>query len=204
MGFDMKRLLLLALVVSFSTGSMAFEILAIGTSNTNCRGVDRDKTFPAHLEELLRADGIDATVINGGVDGDKPFWMVNRIFGIAGVLDRTKLVIFEPGPNDRNKSSNVQYSEKILAQLQERKIPTIYVSHGQIQSREEAETTARKHGAYYYGGWATGVPRDKIHRQYDMGEGDRRPGHMTAEGCQLWAKNMLPLVKRVLLEKVIK
>ena len=197
----MKRLLFLALAVSFSTGSVALEILAIGTSNTNCKGVDRAKIFPAQLEGLLRADGIDATVINDGVDGDMPHWMINRVTGI-GFLDRAQLVIFEPGPNDRNKSSNVEYSEKVLAHLQERKIPAIYVSHGQIQSTEAAQATAEKYGAYYYGHWTTGVPVDKIHRQYDMGHG--RPGHMTAEGCQLWARNMLPLVKRVLMEKGIR
>jgi hypothetical protein len=45
------------------------------------------------------------------------------------------------------------------------------------------------------------VPVDRIHRQFDMGSGG---GHMTAEGCQLVASNILPLVKHVLEERNIK
>ena len=197
----MRKLLVLALLVLSPASSMAFEIFALGTSNTNCKGVERGKIFPVQLEELLRADGLDATVINGGVDGDKPFFMMNRLFGQGSVSVKTKLVIFEPGPNDKNKSSNVDYSEKILARLQERGIPTIYVSNGLIQTNEEAQDTARKYGAYYYGFWTKGVPVDKIHRQYDE---PGKAGHMTAEGCQLWARNMRTFVKKVLSEKGIK
>lgn len=58
---------------------MAFEILALGTSNTNCKGVERSKIFTAHLEELLRAEGFDANVINAGVDGDTPARMIKRL-----------------------------------------------------------------------------------------------------------------------------
>jgi hypothetical protein len=194
----MKKLVFAALLLIVPASALAFEIFALGTSNTNCKGVERTKIFSVHLEELLRADGLDAKVINGGVDGDKPYFMSNRLAG--AINENTRLVIFEPGPNDKNKSSNVEYSEKILAQLQERKIPTIYVSHGAIQTVTEAEETAKKYGAYYYGHWTRDVPVDRTHRQFD----DSKGGHMTAEGCQLWAKNIFPVVKSVLTEKNIK
>lgn len=194
----MKRLLFVGFLAMFSTSSIAFEIFALGTSNTNCKGVDRSKIFTVHLEQLLRADGFDANVINGGVDGDKPIWMINRLAG--AMVEKTRLVIFEPGANDTNKVSNVESSEKILSQLQDRKIPTIYVSIGLIQTVKEAEETARKYGAYYYGSWIRDVPVDREHRQFDKSQG----GHLTAKGCQLWAENMFPLVKRVLIEKNIK
>lgn len=194
----MKKLLLVGLLAMFSTSSMAFEIFALGTSNTNCKGVDRSKIFTVHLEELLRADGFDAHVVNAGVDGDKPNWMINRL--TSAKLEKTRLVIFEPGANDMNKASNVEALEKILSQLQGREIPTIYVSIGLIQTAKEADNTARKYGAYYYGSWIKDIPVDKDHRQFDRSQG----GHLTAKGCQLWAKNMFPLVKRILVEKNIK
>ena len=177
-----------------------FVIHALGTSNTNCKGVDRNESFTVHLQELLRADSIDATVINGGVDGDRPVWMGARLFGANGISPETRLVIFEPGPNDKNRNSSIASSEEILSILQGRKLPAIYVSSRAIQTNEEAEATARKFGAYYYGHWNKDVPVDRTHRQFDMAGG----GHMTAEGCQLWAKNILPLVKTVLTKEGIK
>lgn len=194
----MKKLLCVGFLVMFSTSSMAFEIFALGTSNTNCKGVDRSKIFTVHLEELLRADGFDAEVINAGVNGDKPVWMIDRLAGSK--LEKTRLVIFEPGANDMNKASNLDAVTKILSQLQERKIPTIYVSIGLIQTIAEAQETARTHNAYYYGSWIRDIPVDREHRQFDKSQG----GHLTAKGCQLWAKNMFPLVKRVLVENDIK
>ncbi len=128
-----------------------------------------------------------------------PAWMMVRLS--AGLNDNTRLVIFEPGPNDKNKSSSVENSEKILSFLHERQMPTIYISHSAIQTVEEGLQTATKFGAYYYGDWIKGVPVDRVHRQYDKGTGG---GHMTAEGCQLWAKNTLPLVKQIILKKNIK
>lgn len=193
----MKKFLLVAFLAMLSTSSNAFDILALGTSNTNCKGVDRSKTFTVHLEELLRADGFDANVINAGVDGDKPFLMENRLAGMD--LGKIRLVIFEPGANDANKSSNVSSLESILSKLQNLKIPTIYVSIGIIQTPPEALETAEKYGAYYYGNWTKGIPQDREHRQFDKPKG----GHLTAQGCQTWAKNMFPLVKNVLMEKSI-
>lgn len=194
----MKKLLLAAILAMLSTGSMAFEIFALGTSNTNCKGVDRSETFTAHLQELLRADGYDVDVVNAGVDGDKPVWMVDRLANAK--LDKTRLVIFEPGANDTNKASNIESVEKILSRLQESKMPTIYVSILLIQNMKEAQETARKYDAYYYGNWVRGIPLDREHRQFDKAQG----GHLTAKGCQLWAKNMFPLVKRILVEKGIR
>jgi hypothetical protein len=194
----MNRLLIVAVLLFVSNVANAFEIFALGTSNTNCKGVDRSKIFTVRLEELLHASGIDVKVINAGIDGDKPMWMLNRLQ--QGVTDQTKLVLFEPGPNDRNKSSNVESSEKILAALQKMSMPTIYISAPIIQTNTEAQETAKKYGAYYYGHWIKDVPVDRVHRQYDLAGG----GHMTAEGCQLWASNILPLVKQVLEERSIK
>ncbi len=178
---------------------VAFEIFALGASYVNCRGVDRDKTFSAKLQEILRADGFDATVINGGVDGDEPRFMVQRLK--ASINQNTRMVIFFPGANDRS-TLNAEYSEKILAYLAEQHIPTIYASAEIIQTSEQAGEMAAKHHAYYYGRWRKDVPVDDIHYQFDhwRGSAEIAGGHMTAAGCQLVATNMAPLVERVLRE----
>jgi acyl-CoA thioesterase-1 len=195
-----NALFIAALLTLCASGAAGAEIFAIGTSNTNCKGVVREKSFTVELQALLRREGFDVTVTNSGVDGDKPLWMANRLFGPSGISANTKLVIFEPGPNDKNKSANVHDSEQILARLQERGMPTLYVSNSAIQSREEAKQTAEKYGARYYNHWSQGVPFDRQHRQYDMPGG----GHLTGEGCQLVARNMLPFVRTILLEIGIK
>jgi lysophospholipase L1-like esterase len=176
---------------------MSFEIFALGTSNTNSKGVERSKSFTVQLEALLKAEGFDVHVINGGEDGDKPVWMMHRLK--SGINENTRLVLFEPGPNDKNKSSNVEDSEKILAKLKEINMPTVYISNRVIQTDEEAEATSNKYGAYYYGPWGKNIPIDKQHRQYDMpGAGG---GHMTADGVSLIANYMAPLIKKILDEK---
>ena len=181
-----------------STKSFAFGIFALGTSNTNCKGAGQ--AYTTGLNELLAQDKIDATVINAGVDGDRPQFMMPRLEQGLKANPNTKIVIFEPGPNERNKSFNLVASEEILKYLQVIKMPTIYVSYEAIESNDEAEQRAKKYGAYYYGEWRQGVPVDRDHRQFDMGS---RGGHMTVQGCQLWAKNMKPLILRVIKEKNI-
>ncbi len=180
----------------------AFEILALGTSATNCKGVARDKIYPVRLQEMLRSQGVDVTVINGGEDGDTPTFMIRRL---PRLLDsETRLVIFEPGPNDPDPRSSRQSAEQILNYLKERKLPTIYISTGRIQSVDEARQTAARYDAYYYGHYGKNVPLDAVHYQFDFaGDGKGRGGHMTAEGCLLVAKNLVPLVMQIIREKDI-
>jgi hypothetical protein len=187
-----KRIIFLALGL-ISINSFAFEIFALGTSNTNCKGADQ--AYTAKLNELLAQDKINATVINAGVDGDRPTFMMTRLVQGLKANSNIKIVIFEPGPNERNKSFNLGPSEEILAYLQKLSMPTIYVSHVWIQSNEEAQALATKYGAYYYGHWVKDVPTNIINRQYDQ---PGLAGHMTVAGCQLWANNMFPFVKEVI------
>lgn len=193
-----KRVISLALAL-FSINSFGFEIFALGTSNTNCKNADQ--AFTSTLNDLLRQEKISATVINGGVDGDKPSFMQTRLEQSIKANPNIKIVIFEPGPNEKNKRFNLGVSEDILAYLQKQKMPTIYVSHQAIQSSEEASEMAKKYGAYYYGHWIKNVPVDTGHRQYDQ---PGQAGHMTVVGCQLWAKNMLPLIEHVIQDKNLK
>lgn len=89
----------------------------------------------------------------------------------------------------------------MLSYLKGLKMPTIYISNSDIQNYEEAKEFADKFEAYIYGNFAKQIPRTPEFRQFDDGGG--KPGHLTAQGCELWAKNILPLVKKVLADNSI-
>lgn len=192
----MKKLIFMMLL-GVATNSIAFEILALGTSNTNCKGANQ--AYTKTLNDFLEKDGIKAIIVNGGKDGDTPFFMIRRMSSLINA--NTKLVIFEPGPNERNKSQNLSDAEKILEELKRRQMPTIYVSNLVIENEVDAQARAQKFDAIYYGHWTRDVPTDREHRQFDM---PNSPGHMTEAGCRRWAGNIYPLIKQVIAERQLK
>jgi hypothetical protein len=194
---QVKSLIVLFSSLALATNALAFEILALGTSNTNCKGANQ--AYTKALNEMLEKDGIKAVVINGGKDGDTPLFMMRRMSSL--INGNTKLVIFEPGPNERDKQRNLADAEKILDELLKRQMPTIYVSHNLIESDMEALTRAQKYDAAYYGRWNQAVPTDRDHRQYDQPHLPNSAGHMTEKGCRLWASNIYPLIKRTIEDK---
>lgn len=193
----MKKIIITLTFSLFSLNSFGFEVFALGTSNTNCKG--GGQAYTTTLNEIFSQEKINAQVVNAGIDGDRPQFMMVRLDQGLKAFPNTKIVIFEPGPNEKNKSFNLEASEEILQYLQALKMTTIYVSNTTIQTVEEAKEFAQKFGAYYYGNWTKGVPQDRDHRQYDQGG----PGHMTAVGCKQWATNMAPFIKQVIKEKNI-
>ncbi|MGA8078137.1 MAG: GDSL-type esterase/lipase family protein [Xanthobacteraceae bacterium] len=73
-------------------------IVAIGASNTTGFGVGEQNAYPAILQVLLRKKGIQANVINAGVNGDVTAGMLRRID--SAVPKGTDIVILQPGGND--------------------------------------------------------------------------------------------------------
>jgi acyl-CoA thioesterase-1 len=195
----MKKLITFLLLVA-STQVHAFDILAFGTSTTNCRGVARDRIFPVKLEELLKQDGFDVHVINAGVDGDKPVWMLHRLK--SSITPNVKMVILEPGPNERNPDFALPYIEKLLGYLQEINMPTLFTSHMVLQTEQQGQAMAEQFGVYYYGGMGRNIPIDRVHRQFDYPS--TWGGHMTAEGCEAVARNMAPLIEKIIVDKQLK
>jgi acyl-CoA thioesterase I len=74
------------------------RVLAFGDSLTSGFGLPLEKGFPARLEARLRADGIDARVINAGVAGDTTAGGLARIDW--ALAEKPDLVILEFGAND--------------------------------------------------------------------------------------------------------
>ena len=93
------------------------NIVAIGASNTWGWGLTGRSAYPEQLEDMLRAAGYDARVVNAGVVLDTTAGMLQRVD--AAVPDGTHVVILQPGGNDqRFFRSNEQRAANIDAMVQ--------------------------------------------------------------------------------------
>ena len=99
----LTRAILFAAIVLLSEMTAAaaapLRIVAIGASNTQGWYVGKQGAYPAKLQALLKAKGIDAQVINAGVPFDTTAGMLKRID--SDVPTGTDIVILQPGANDR-------------------------------------------------------------------------------------------------------
>lgn len=129
----MRTILMALLFVGslFAAASAQAEvtIVALGASNTHGKGqgahpggVPRSQAFPAQLQALLKARGIDARVINAGVPGDTTGGMLARLN--SAVPNGTKIVILQTGGNDARRGAADRTSE-ITAKLGARGIKVI-------------------------------------------------------------------------------
>jgi acyl-CoA thioesterase I len=87
-----------ALGLASPVTAATLNIVAIGASNTTGFGVGEQNAYPAVLQALLRKKGIQANVINAGVNGDVTAGMLRRID--SAVPKGTDIVILQPGGND--------------------------------------------------------------------------------------------------------
>jgi acyl-CoA thioesterase-1 len=87
----------------------AATVVALGASNTYGKGVARNQAYPAQLEALLRARGLNVHVVNAGINGDTTGGMLARIDRV--VPKGTSVVVLQPGGNDRRKHAPDQTSE---------------------------------------------------------------------------------------------
>jgi acyl-CoA thioesterase-1 len=115
---DAAVMLLLGVSVLLSAATVAdaapLRIVAIGASNTHGWYVGNRGAYPAKLEALLKAKGIDAQVTNAGVPVDTTAGMLKRID--SDVPKGTDIVILQPGGNDKRfLMSNEQRAANIAA-----------------------------------------------------------------------------------------
>jgi acyl-CoA thioesterase-1 len=110
--------------------------VALGASNTfghgrgrTNGGVEPSQAFPAQLESMLRARGVDAHVANAGIPGDTTGGMLSRLG--SAVPDGTQIVILQPGGNDRRRGQGESSAGNVAAiqqQLAARHIKVIITS----------------------------------------------------------------------------
>lgn len=103
-------------------------VVALGASNTYGEWVARGEDYPAQLELLLRAKGINVVVKNAGAGGDTTGLMLQRLD--SATPEGTKLVILEPCCNDFSKGLGWEHAanvSEIKRRLAARHIPLIYI-----------------------------------------------------------------------------
>src|SRR3981081_3807097 len=91
-------LALLAMVNCGVASADAATVVALGASNTYGKGVARNQAYPAQLEAILRAKGLNVHVVNAGINGDTTEGMLRRLDSV--VPNGTSAVILQPGGHD--------------------------------------------------------------------------------------------------------
>jgi acyl-CoA thioesterase I len=185
----MSRLpfLIVALLIAGALHAAPLTIVAFGGSNTFGKGVARADTYPAQLERLLKADGIDAVVINAGTNGTTTG---EEAAGVASAVpDGTRLVIYQPGSNDaqtgrkHGRPGNSDDNIRSVAQsLLDRHIPVLVT--GSRDQRDVVETL--------------GVPTVESIRQMALDDLQPDGQHLTPRGYGVVAARLLPVVKALL------
>ena len=129
---------LLGLLASaWSANAAPLNIVALGASNTSGRGqgshpggVSPNQAYPAQLEAMLRAKGIDAHVRNAGIPGDTTGGMLRRMN--SAVPNGTQIVILQTGGNDAREGADgdgATNTAQITGKLQARGIKVILLDN---------------------------------------------------------------------------
>jgi acyl-CoA thioesterase-1 len=131
-----KFLLSMALVVSLpvllvnfsSADARPIKILAMGTSLTQGYGLPPGTEFTTQLQAALKAQGIDADIVNAGVSGDTSSGGLSRLDW--SLADHPDAAILELGSNDMLRGVPPKVTEKnlraILSTLQKDHVPVLF------------------------------------------------------------------------------
>jgi acyl-CoA thioesterase I len=124
--------MLAVLGLLFVSAAQGATVVALGASNTFGKGVSHGQAYPAQLEALLRARGLNARVINAGINGDTTGGMLARLDRV--VPKETSVVILQPGGNDRRKLAPDKTSE-IQARLAAMGIKVVLLPNGMLRGK---------------------------------------------------------------------
>ncbi len=83
--------------------SASAQVVALGASNTQGRGVSSSESYPGQLQAMLEARGSRMQVANAGISGDTTTGMLARLS--SAVPEGTKIVILQFGGNDARRGS---------------------------------------------------------------------------------------------------
>lgn len=107
--------LLMMLVFSPLSNADSIKILAFGDSLTAGYGLKKNEAFPARLEQALKANDHDVTVINSGQSGDTTGAGLSRVEW--ALFDKPDLVILELGANDMLRGLPVTATKENLSEI---------------------------------------------------------------------------------------
>lgn len=168
--FGLLALGMSLLFFTISSVSAADRIVAIGASNTEGHGVGAKAAYPSQLETLLKAKGYNVEVKNAGVFGDTTGDMLKRLS--TAVPDGTKLVIIQPGGNDKRHGISGAKREANIEQMTKQ-----LGARGVKSIRMDKAVTERA-----------------AFKKLKQGDGV----HLTAKGHALMAEKLLPSVTAAL------
>ena len=133
-------LALCAFVAPAGHAQTAVTIIALGASNTDGWGVDRSEAYPAQLQALLKAKGIDVTIRNAGIPGDTTGGMLARLG--SWLSDGVRLVILQPGTNDERMGLAAERAgniAKMRAELDAKGIKLLVVENSVLDALPRSE-----------------------------------------------------------------
>ena len=182
------------------------KIIAFGDSLFAGYGLDPRDSYPEKLESALRAQGINADVINAGVSGDTTAAGLNRLeFTLVAQKDSPPaLLILELGGNDLLRGLSPEETKanlgKMLAILRKAKVPVLLMgmrsppNYGpEFQARFDAiyADLAKEYGASLIPFWLEDIYRDPALFQQDR-------IHPTADGVERLVGSTLAKVEGAL------
>jgi acyl-CoA thioesterase I len=179
------------------------RLLVLGDSLTAGYGLAKNQAFPARLERALRAEGIDAEVIDAGVSGDTSAGGLARLDWALG-NPPPDFAIVELGANDGLRGLPPAAMEAnldaILSRLKARNVRVLLAGMRAPRNlgREYAgefdgvfARLAQKHGAILYPFFLDGVATDPA-----LNQGDGL--HPNAAGVDVIVARILPYVKQLI------
>ena len=116
-------MLVVGLLVALDAASLArAQVVAIGASNTagsgGGDGVTEREAYPALLEKLLRARGLNVTVKNAGVPGITAGQMLGSLDSVAD--SGTKVAIIDPMWNEMRLGGSTLDMQRNIAEMSRR------------------------------------------------------------------------------------
>lgn len=194
----------LLMLASPATAGERPAVLALGDSLTAGYGLPPGEAFPDQLQAALRGEGIDVTMINGGVSGDTSAGGLARLDWLLG--DKPDLVIVELGANDGLRGLDPAATrvnlDLIIARIRESGAhvllagmvapPNLGADYGK-SFNAIYPALAKKHGTAFYPFFLDGVAMNPALNQEDG-------IHPTAEGIAVIVRRILPTVAGALAE----
>jgi len=192
----------LSLALLLVPACAAPRILALGDSLTSGYGLPPEDGFTARLAAQLKAEGIAADIINGGVSGDTSAGGLARLDWAMG--DHPDFVLVELGANDALRGINpkVTYAnlDQILAKLNAAGVKVLLIGMRALANwgpayEQEFDAIypklAAKYGAMLYPFFLDGVALDPKLNQADG-------IHPNAQGVAVIVARLAPYVARLL------
>lgn len=188
-----RSLVAFACLALFATAALAqIQIVALGDSDFEGRGLAASETFPGQLELALRAKGYNVVVRNSGRWGDTTSQLLARLD--AAVPTGTRIALVNGSANDERLGKPVSEIRDnlftIVQRLRARNVQVLLFLNG-AKTRAQADSwNWNKDGPTLLGNVRDGVPRE---RGYYFPDGV----HLARAGYAAAVQRVLPTVEQV-------